>query len=267
MKINIQNILKQKWWNLALWSFIIGCTLFLLIWVNRKEKGIIVNKIEVNIEPKFQVHFLDSTTILKTIQSNIEDDEIIGKPFQNFSTNDLEKYLEENPYVEKAEIFCDLKGVLNFKIKQRIPVMRVFNSIGQSYYVSNNGIKMPVNSMYSARVLVASGNISETLIDSNILRSQLLKDLWSFALYISQDEFWNSQIEQLYVDNFNDINLIPKVGSHNIVVGSAQRMEEKFKMLKTFYIKGLNNLGWSQYKTINLKYSNQIVATKKEEIN
>ena len=36
------------------------------------------------------------------------------------------------------------------------------------------------------------------------------------------------------------------------------------KKLKTFYTEGLNKTdGWNKYSTINIKYKNQVVCTKK----
>jgi cell division protein FtsQ len=60
-----------------------------------------------------------------------------------------------------------------------------------------------------------------------------------------------------------DIILIPKVGNHSIVFGSALFIEEKFNNLKTVYSKGLNTIGWDKYSRINLKYKGQIVAEKR----
>jgi len=56
------------------------------------------------------------------------------------------------------------------------------------------------------------------------------------------------------------------LGNHTIVFGSADQIENKFEKLKTFYIKGLNAVGWEQYKKINLKYEGQIVAEKNDNL-
>jgi cell division protein FtsQ len=122
---------------------------------------------------------------------------------------------------------------------------------------------MPLNPDFAPRVLVANGNITETPVDTAYARTRVLRDLLSVARYCAADKFWHSQIEQLYVDNFMDIILIPKVGNHSIVFGSGDDLEQKFAQLKTFYLKGLNNIGWDKYKSINLKYKGQIVAERK----
>ncbi|MEZ4804089.1 MAG: hypothetical protein R2852_00995 [Bacteroidia bacterium] len=121
---------------------------------------------------------------------------------------------------------------------------------------------MPLNSGYTPRVIIANGMIAESLDDSVFVHTKLLADLTAIAEYCSMNKFWDSQIEQLYVDNYMDILLIPKVGNHSIVFGSAEDVDDKFKRLKTFYLKGLNAIGWDKYKRINLKFKGQIVGEK-----
>jgi cell division protein FtsQ len=175
----------------------------------------------------------------------------------------MEKQLEKNPFIENADILLDQSGQLFIKIKQREAILRVYSSTGQTYYVSKNGYKFPAGSDFTPRVLIANGNITESLTDSNFTSSQVLKDITSIVNYCNEHPFWKSQIEQLYVDNFMDIILIPKVGNHSIVFGSALFIEEKFNNLKTVYSKGLNTIGWDKYSRINLKYKGQIVAEKR----
>ena len=53
------------------------------------------------------------------------------------------------------------------------------------------------------------------------------------------------------------------MGSHKIILGSAHDLEKKFEKLKVFYRKGLEKVGWDRYQTINLKFENQVVCTKR----
>jgi cell division protein FtsQ len=84
------------------------------------------------------------------------------------------------------------------------------------------------------------------------------------AKYINADDFWRSQIHQIYVNDNDDMEIVPLVGDQRIIFGDTTSMEEKFKKLLTFYQEGLNTTGWwNKYSTINLKFKNQIVCTKK----
>jgi cell division protein FtsQ len=147
---------------------------------------------------------------------------------------------------------------MNIKILQRTPVLRIFNQYGQTYYVAKNGFKMPVNNQYTARVITANGKIAETLVDSAFTKSKTSIDLLKIANYCHNDLFWRAQIEQLYVDNFKDILLIPKVGNHTIVVGTAENIEKKNGKIKNVLLRRIksNRLEPIQNYKLEIRKSN-----------
>lgn len=253
---------ENRKWNTTLWILISVFLTVTLLSINQKENELRIKNIQVTIEPESELNFLDSTAVLNLLKKGDPEMMIIGQKSGNLRIDEMESDIESNPFVEEGDITVDLAGNMHVKILQRNPVLRVFNNKGQTYYVAKNGYKIPGNPNYTARVIVANGNIPESLTDSSFAKSKILNDLYRIALFCREDKFWDSQIEQLYVDNFNDILLIPMVGNHTIVFGSADDLEDKFERLKLFYFKGLNNIGWNRYKTINLKFSNQVVAEK-----
>ena len=62
-----------------------------------------------------------------------------------------------------------------------------------------------------------------------------------------------------------EIELVPRVGNHIIYLGKLEHFEDKLKRLKTFYEKGLNQVGWNKYSRISLEFGNQIICTKKKQ--
>jgi len=89
-----------------------------------------------------------------------------------------------------------------------------------------------------------------------------INKLNTIAKFIYMDKFWKAQIEQVFVDDNMDLELIPKVGRQVILFGDIDRMAEKFKFLKAFYKDKMSQVGWNKYIVINLKFRNQIVCTK-----
>lgn len=258
----LEFIKQNRKWNTALW---VGIALFLivsLVSIDQKESDLKIQQISVDILPESELSFLDSAAILDIMKSSDAEMMLTGNKLGHLKIDEMEAALENNPFVEEADIAVDLAGNMRVKVLQRSPVLRVFNNRGQSYYVAKNGYKIPMSKLYTARVMVANGNIPESLTDSSFAKTQLLKDLHKIALYCSRDKFWESQIEQLYVDNYNDILLIPIVGNHSIVFGSGENIEDKFTRLRSFYFNGLNNIGWNKYRSVNLKYDNQVVAER-----
>jgi cell division protein FtsQ len=135
---------------------------------------------------------------------------------------------------------------------------------------------MPLSDKYSAKVLVVNGAIAEPYNkrymysisdigkDSSLNATSILGQVYAMANYINADEFWRSQIQQIYVNSERDMEIVPVVGDQKIIFGDTTDMDIKFKKLMTFYQQGLNTTGWwNKYSTINLKFKNQIVCTKK----
>jgi cell division protein FtsQ len=81
--------------------------------------------------------------------------------------------------------------------------------------------------------------------------------------YINRNDFLKAQIQEIYINRKNEFELIPTMGDHRIIFGDIENMEGKFKKLLVFYEDGLRNMNWNRFSTINIKYKNQIVCTKK----
>ena len=101
--------------------------------------------------------------------------------------------------------------------------------------------------------------------DSALSNASVLDDIYELAKYLASDSLMSGLITQAYVNEEREIELYPAVGNQKIIFGDATGIEDKFEKLKTFYKEGLNSINnWNKYSTINLKYKNQVVCTKKE---
>lgn len=90
--------------------------------------------------------------------------------------------------------------------------------------------------------------------------------LLNFVVLVEKDDFWRSEIVQIVVTKgpggAPEIELVPRTGSHTVIFGSPDDAEEKFAKLLTFYRRGLRNIGWEAYRTIDVRYKEQVVCTK-----
>lgn len=188
---------------------------------------------------------------------------LIGRNLSDINIHKLESALKANPFIEYAKVYADMDGLIQVQVRQREPVLRIVNMANLHYYIDGNGFKMPLSDNYTAKVLVASGLIDEDFTGKiDTLSTKLAKDLFRTATYIKEDTLWDNQIEQLFVDLKGDIEMVPRVGSHKIILGDADSLRTKFRNLLVFYKKAIPKVGWETYKTINLKYANQIVCEK-----
>src|SRR6185312_2567413 len=199
----------------------------------------------------------------KIIQAN--NHLLVGRRMDNINIYDLEKRLRSNPFIEFAKVYADMDGVINVEISQRQPVLRIINRYDQDFYVDQHGLKIPLSANFTARVLAANGYIDELFANRvDTLQTPLAMELFKAANYIRNDSLWDAQIAEIYVNKDREIELIPRVGNNRILLGNADSLETKFRNLLVFYKKALPQVGWDAYKTINIKYANQVVGVRNE---
>lgn len=192
----------------------------------------------------------------KDIVSYIKDKGLdpTGKQLKNINTNKIEEAIMANQLIKEANVFVTNNRAVKAVIEERKPILRVISSLGGNYYIDNTGNKMPLSNRSTAYLPIATGAIKEEFAKT---------DLYKFALFLHNDEFWNAQIEQIVVLPNQDIKLIPRVGDHQVILGSVDGCKEKLAKLLTFYQNGLNETGWNKYSVINLKFNKQVVCTKR----
>jgi len=259
--------------NVLKWSFLTAYIILTLSFVNNKNQQLICTSIDVNIKDSLERAFVTKKDVLKLLEK--KNDTPIGKPLWMINTHELEQRFMTQHVIKKISIYKTANGALNVNISQRKPMVRVINKHNQSYYIDSDGRLLPLSRNYTSHVLIMNGNISEPFeIAPNVrimdletnedsIQPPLIYKLYELAKFITDDPFWNAQITQVYVGSPNNIELIPRVGSHTVLLGSTDDLETKFAKLKLFYERGLPAEGWNKYKLINLKYKNQIVCTKR----
>ena len=84
------------------------------------------------------------------------------------------------------------------------------------------------------------------------------------AHYLDRHPVWNSQIQQIDVEQNGDIVFYTAVGDQKIIFGTTDDIDYKFAKLRTFYRQIVPVYGWERYSAVNLKFSDQIVCTLRD---
>ena len=268
-KINYRKVLVAVLWIIA----IAGLTSS-LAFVSKSEKNIIASELNISIHNNDENLFLSERDIKEFFKER--SDTLLSNKYENIDIAELEKALNSHPAIENAEVSADMNGEIKVEVLQRTPVLRIINKSGESYYIDSQNKLMPLNQNYSARVLVATGEIMEPYarryefsvdqIKKNKLFREvsLLDDILDVSTYINADSSLARLVQQIYVNTDKELELFPAIGNHKIIFGDAQNIAEKFNKLKLFYKEGLSKSdSWTKYSTINLKYKNLVVCTKK----
>jgi cell division protein FtsQ len=187
------------------------------------------------------------------------------------NTHAIEKYLLKNSAIQSVNVFTQISGEVDIEIVQRHPIVRIENAKRQQFYIGSDGHLMATIPSFSARLIVANGNISESFYSNkNIAKSEKDKDfstpilykIYQLATFIQNDEFLNALIDQIYVNSKNEFELVPKIGNQIIFLGNAENFEDQFKRLHQFYHHAIKKVDKNTYRFINLKYDNQVIGTR-----
>src|SRR5699024_8658155 len=259
------NKLKNIRWKYVFYTFLIMASMvgvvLLMGLVKEKSQNQVCTEVQVMIDGKEA--FIDQKDILERIKEAFG--EVKGMPLQNIPVHDLENNLRELPYVSGAEIYMDMDGLMQIRVKQREARLRVINENKQEYYVDAFGAKMPVTLKYVPRVMVANGFIDEEMSNRlDTIETEVLHNLVQITQHINTDELWANQVVQLYVNENRDIELVPRVGGQRIILGDAGGLEDKLYRIKTFYQDILPRVGADAYKMVNVKYDGQIICERED---
>jgi cell division protein FtsQ len=266
----------KKWKRYTLttikWLSLVAYLVVVLMFVTKRNRELVCKGIRVIVVDSSENSFVTSRDIKRLIDK--KESSPIGKTMRSINTYEMENRISTMMSVRDVQIYKTANGVLSVKVKQRRPLVRIFNSDNQSYYIDDKGLVLPLSDRFAAHVLVVNGKIKEPFTvkanqdvmewdTSEIKREPIIRKIFDFARFIADNDFWNAQITQVYVDDYDNVELIPRVGSQVILLGSFDNFEKKLDKLKMFYEKALPAEGWNKYKMINLKYSNQIICTKR----
>lgn len=259
---NRKDILK-KVGIITLWASIGVSTFLLLIAARIQHSEDICKDVVVHIQSADQGSYISEKEILNRISDN-HPELLKNKNVRGFDLSQLEERLEQHLWIRNAELFFDIQNVLHVDVEERIPVARIFSADGESFYVDELGVQLPVNGNQIASVPVFTGfpQLTKPLLSKDSLLLMQVRDM---GAYIVKHEFWAAQIEQIHIDNYN-MELMPKLGKHQILFGEGTQIEAKFKRLMLFYKKVLNKAGWNYYSVLDLRYDKQLVGVRRDSV-
>lgn len=231
----------------------------IIAFTERKQGSVAVKDITVRIDNLHANHFLDEADIMELMQFKREN--LLGAGLDDVSLKGIEKKIERQPYIKKADLYSDLKGNLVVKAELRRPIARIVRNDGTDGYIAEDGTIMPVSEKFTSRVVLVSGSyVSKMLKYANMNDSGETKKILTLINRIRDHEFWHAQIAQLDIDGGSRVTFFPQVGDEEIEFGKPDNLDIKFKKLMIFYKEILPRTGWNKYNRVNLEYEGQIIT-------
>lgn len=258
----------RKFFRMIFWGLLIAGVVILIAFVEKKHAETVCDSFELVISNSGDGALTDAEELRSQILA--ATDTLTGKTLAEIEPIIIHEILDQNPYVKIADIQTGIDGNMEVNVTLREAIVRIINANGLSYYLDRDGWIMPVNTGHPSRVFVINGQIKdgmggENMIGINVVdlpENSVVRRLYTLSAYIIEDEFLHRLISQVYVDRQGEMELSPMVGSYTIHFGDMEDMEEKFEKLKAYYKEGAGKAGWINYKSIDLRYKNQVICSK-----
>ncbi|WP_053991015.1 cell division protein FtsQ/DivIB [Mangrovimonas sp. TPBH4] len=193
--------------------------------------------------------FITPQTVSKLLIQNNQS--IANKPKEIIDLKYLETALNSNPLIKEAQVFMSVDGVITTEIEQKQPIARV--NTNASYYIDTEGSYMPLSTNYSARVPMVTGNV---------LKNDL-QNVYNIANKVYTDEFLKQHVVEIHQNEDKSIDVRFRLNDFVIKFGSLKKLDKKLNNLKAFYQKAYKDKTLDSYSTVNLKFDNQVICTKK----
>lgn len=224
-------------------AYILGAIAFM---PDHKQEQV-CQEFDVTIADSSRRQFLSSEDLRKKIRSEGIYPE--NKPFNEIQTQAVEDVASKIEVLNEAQCYKTNGGKVTLRVRQREPRLRVIST--ENYYVDADRKPMQASYKTACRVPVVTGYVTQ---------QAACNELFDFVQWLDDNDFWNAQIEQINVLQNSEIELIPRVGGHVILLGRLVDYEHKLDKLQVFYDEGLSKMGWLPYKEVDLRFYGQVVC-------
>ena len=239
--------MRVKFWNTVRMIFVIALLAVVFAFSNRRNSARDLRAVKVSFQDESSALITESMVNKLLIQNA---DSLAAVDKEIIDLNALEGRLNSHPMIKNADVFLSLDGVLGARVTQRRPIARVASN--PSYYIDEEGTKMPLSTVHSLRVPLVSGVSEENLKPVTRVLNEILADPFMVRHIVG-------------LEQQRDSTLIMRVRTYDfkILLGKPVNIKRKFQNFKAFYQKTVKDKTLGNYKLVNLKMDHQVVATKK----
>ncbi|MFA5713977.1 MAG: hypothetical protein WC960_07395 [Bacteroidales bacterium] len=230
---------------------------------SRRERELLCSKIEIVIKDSTENKFIGR----EEIESILKERRVVEgvTKIASLDLNMLEREMEERDGVLRSEISYSSDGVLRVKVEQRRAIIRL--EMGESrFFIDREGYIIPKGERVAYLPVVSSSH--PLPYPSNHFGyieqdDPFLFGIYKLALFLERERGWNKLIDQIESDQNGSLILYPRVGKSIIIFGPPKNIEDKFALLKEFYRKVAPLKGWDMYKSVDIRFKDQLVCKKR----
>ena len=248
---------------------LIALTVLLLILIGRGTDSVHAMKtctgLDVEILDSLDLGFVTRADVKEIMDSDYGV--YIGKRLDSLNLKKIENLMTGRSAILACEAFTTEDGLLHLHITQRGPIVR-FQAPDGGYYADETGYIFPLHPKYDSQVTLIQGDIplvipqgfkGEPATDGE---KAWLEGIIGFVKTLNRDKKWNGAFSRIVCEK-DGLVLYPAKGGERFIFGGPDDFEAKLEKIEKYYTNIAPSREEGYYKTVNLKYENQIICRRK----
>lgn len=206
--------------------------------------------VDIVVNDSLQRQFVDADELEMFLKKNGYFPK--GKIMSAVNCHAMEQCLLKHDMVRTASCYKSPFQTVYIRVTQRIPMLSVVSDNG-CYYVDTDRRVMPAREKIQVEVPVFKGNVSSRAA---------VEEYFDFVEWLNDNHYWRALIKEVQVKNPKHLVLNQNGHSAKIILGPLDNYENKLNKLKKLYTKGLDQIGYPDYREYDLRFDGQVVGRK-----
>lgn len=226
-----------------------------LFFEGREHRDITCTGLTVHLTDP-DLHFVSEEDVQRYLKKHYG--EYMGQRLDSVKLFEIEKLLQQKSVVLGSEAWLTRNGVLHVSVTQRAPAIR-FERGQDGFYVDAQGVVFPLHKTFTADVPLISGDIPYIERGES---PEWKASALALVNAIQDSKFLRDRVDEIEVCDKGDFVLTTHEGEERFLLGGIDELESKFNRLEKYYTHILPYKGKDFYKTVILKYNNQIICRR-----
>lgn len=255
------------------WGVLLAYLVFAGRYCSKQQTETICTGLNITVKDSTELKFITPAVVRNIlISSGLV---LTGAQLDTINPIHIERAIAKRAYVKRVSAYTSMDGKVNIEVEQRRPILRVQSANGYHFYVSEDHCILPIQRYFFVDVPIVTG-VPQFVFGTNFAGAIpiaspgekkspeyaiFLENLINFVRFLQRDSFWGTQVVQINVLAGNQVELIPRVGNAVILLGDLEEYGEKLNKLFKFYTRGLAYEGWNKYRSIDIRFKDQVICT------
>lgn len=220
------------------------------VWCSAQCDSSLCNEVIVAVEDSAKHQFVDAEELVYYLDGMQCYPK--GDSMRTVDCHAIEQCLEKHDMVRIAECYKTPFGKVHISVEQRVPVLAVVTNEGR-YYVDSDRKVMPIRGEILGNIPMIRGAVS---------KRAATEEYYDFVTWLADNSYWANRISTIHVHNPKYLVLTQEGMSAKIILGELSGYERKLGNLRTLYTKGLDKIGYPEYREYDLRFAKQVVGRK-----